>query len=226
MWPDRRFFHAFLVSLITHGAVIAAFSFPILLPVLQKEKGVRVSYVKTPPQAFIAEKLKDPSLKRDARETPRTIGRKPLPLPGLDKDTFFQKSTDKMRDRAAVLKPEVSEPEMPSFKKKVTLPPLDLGKFNDPTYSRYYQVVREKIRHAAYQNYTRTETGQVYLTFVLAKDGSLQAVKLVEERSTPDVYLREVALRSIREAAAFPVFPAALDYPELTFNIVISFEVE
>jgi len=32
-------------------------------------------------------------------------------------------------------------------------------------------------------------------------------------------------LRSIKDANPFPPFPKDLNYPELTFNVVISFEV-
>ena len=38
-------------------------------------------------------------------------------------------------------------------------------------------------------------------------------------------YLRDIALRSIK-ASSFPNFPKELDYLQLTFNVVISFEIE
>jgi len=73
-----------------------------------------------------------------------------------------------------------------------------------------------KIRRCAYQNYSRTETGEIYLSFVIGQDGSLRDLRLVEEKSTPNYYLRDIALRSIRAASPFPAFPKELDYPQLS----------
>ena len=106
------------------------------------------------------------------------------------------------------------------------MPPVDLDKINNPSYVSYYQIVREKIRRAAYQNYTHTDTGEVYVTFVISNDGYLKASRLVEEKTTAAAYLHDIALKSVKEASPFPNFPKELDYPELSFNVVISFEIE
>jgi TonB family protein len=66
----------------------------------------------------------------------------------------------------------------------------------------------------------------VYLSFIISTEGYLREVRLVEEKSSFSPYLREIALRSIKEASPFPDFPKELDYPQLTFNVVISFEIE
>jgi len=87
-------------------------------------------------------------------------------------------------------------------------------------------MVREKIRRAAYQNYSRIDTGEVFLSFIISNDGYVRDTNLVEEKSSTNFYLREIALRSIKEASPFPNFPKELDYPQLSFNVVISFEVE
>jgi TonB family protein len=90
----------------------------------------------------------------------------------------------------------------------------------------YYQLVREKIKRAAYQNYTGTEIGEVTISFVVSKDGSLKDLRLIADKSSPSEYLTEIALRSIREASPFPGFPQELDYPQLSFNLAITFEIE
>ena len=124
------------------------------------------------------------------------------------------------------VKPTVPKPDVTSIKKKISLPPVDLNKIDNPTYLSYYQIVREKIRRSAYQSYTKTETGEVYLTFLIAKNGSLMDVRLNAERSSQSAYLRDVAARSVRVASPFPFFPKELDYPQLSFNVIISFEIE
>ena len=64
------------------------------------------------------------------------------------------------------------------------------------------------------------------VSFVILKNGQLQELRLVEEKSVLSPYLRETALRSIRDASGFPAFPKELDYPQLSFNLAITFEVE
>jgi len=66
----------------------------------------------------------------------------------------------------------------------------------------------------------------VYLSFVISRDGSLEEARMVQERSSPNTYLQDTALKSIKEASPFPAFPKELEYPRLSFNVVISFEVE
>ena len=125
-------------------------------------------------------------------------------------------------------KPSLAKPDLISIKKKISLPAVDMdkSKINNPSYISYYQLVREKIRRSAYQNYTRTETGEAYLSFVVAREGGLEDVHVIDERSSQNSYLQATALKSIRESAPFPAFPKDLDYPRLSFNVVISFEVE
>ena len=126
----------------------------------------------------------------------------------------------------AMVKPVTQKPDSFAVKKTVVLPAMDLGKMSNPTYISYYQFVREKIRRTAYQHYMKTDTGEVFLSFVIVRGGELQEVRIIEERSSSSTYLRELALRSIRGAAPFIEFPKELDYPQLSFNVIISFEVE
>ncbi|MDD5724871.1 MAG: hypothetical protein PHX28_01815, partial [Candidatus Omnitrophica bacterium] len=61
---------------------------------------------------------------------------------------------------------------------------------------------------------------------VVSSDGSLKDARLVEDKTTVNGYLQNVALRSVSEASPFPRFPKELDYSQLSFNIIISFEIE
>ena len=136
-----------------------------------------------------------------------------------------------LKDSSHFFKPVEMEPKKPLTiqqflaQKKISVPPVKSEKMKNPVYNNYYQVVREKIRHRAYNNYSRYETGEVYLTFVVASDGNLQEAKLVQEKSRAAAYLQDIALKSIRDASPFPAFPSNLQLPELSFNVVISFEV-
>lgn len=113
-------------------------------------------------------------------------------------------------------------------KKTVSVPPLQSEKINNPSYANYYSLVRGRIKQRAYFNYSTQSdyyAGEVYLTFILTSDGQLKDLQILEERTMAGQYLRTIGLKSIKEAVPYPPFPKELRYPELTFNVVISFQV-
>lgn len=110
-------------------------------------------------------------------------------------------------------------------KKTVTVPVLQSEKINNPSYANYYSLVRARIKQRAYFNYSDNYTGEVYLTFILTSDGVLKELQILENRTTGGQFLRTIGLKSVKEASPFPPFPKELRYPELTFNVVISFQV-
>ena len=112
--------------------------------------------------------------------------------------------------------------------RKVVVPFLKPEKIANPKYLSYNHRIREQIKQRAY-NYigsSNFENGQVYLSFIIDAYGQLQQLQIVEDKTDANEYLRKAGMRSVREAAPFPPFPNDLRYPELTFNIVISFEVK
>ena len=108
--------------------------------------------------------------------------------------------------------------------KEVSIPMLQSEKINTPSYITYYQIVRDRIRDRAYGNYTKLSVGEVFVTFVIKSDGTLSGLQVLEAKSSANEFLRDVGLRSVQEAAPFPPFPKDLAYPELTFNVSISFQ--
>lgn len=104
----------------------------------------------------------------------------------------------------------------------------------NPLYLKYYEATRGKIRRYAYYNvaehlvpnYSRAYSGEVCLYFTIVSDGSLKELRVIDEKSTQDNHIKEIAMRSIKDAAPFPVIPKELGYPELSFIIIISFELE
>lgn len=229
MFSDKVFQIAFLISLITHGVIL--FQNPNLNLNLfhtnKKEQALEVSYIKSPPQPKEYQKApaakKEPLLKLSSKIT---IAKTTPPPPFTEKENIFLKNKEIISPNPVFNKPAFIKPDIIAIKKKITLPPIDADKINSPFYISYYQIVREKIRRAAYQNYSRVEVGEAYLCFIVSSDGSLKEMRLVEEKSSPNPYLRDVALRSIKEASPFPSFPKELSYPQLSFNVIISFEVE
>ena len=228
MFSDKTFTITLVLSAITHGIIL--FQNPNLnlniFPKDKKEPVLEVSYVKSPQETKEYPKTTLPKKEPFLRLSSKITANKTNPPPFIDRESIFRKSKEIISHKYAFTKPTFAKPDIIAVKKKITLPPIDLDKIDNPSYISYYQIVREKIRRAAYQNYTRAEVGEVYLSFLIFSDGSLKAVQLIEEKSSPSTYLKEISLRSIKEASPFPNFPKELDYPHLSFNVVISFEIE
>lgn len=222
---NQVFRMALIISVVVHAAIFMQNpNFPFS-PAAIKNKQMEVSYLKN------EAKKETLSEQRIAKVEPL----KPIQKITLDKIAppqfnngpgSINKNKEMMKHDPVFIKPNFVKPEISAMKKKITMPVIENEKINNPTYMNYYQLVREKIRHCAYQNYGRSETGDVYLSFVISSSGELRDARLIEEKSSPSIYLTEIALRSIENAAPFPEFPKELDYPQLSFNVIISFEIE
>lgn len=228
MDPDKFFRTAIIISALAHVTFIA-----VHLPSLnflrfnKSKQEIKVTYIKNP-------QLQDLQVKKSTSRAPLltripakvTADSKSMLAPLKKSENFLKKSAGFAAREPNIVKPFTLKPDIIPIKKKISLPPVEMTKISNPSYISYYQLVRERIRRSAYQNYSRTETGEIFLSFVIAQDGSLRDVRLIEEKSTPSYYLRDIAARSIRAAAPFPPFPKELDYPQLSFNVIISFEIE
>lgn len=229
MNTENIFQRTLITSLILHSVIFL--SIPQLNPFMRNKRmtKIQIVYLKNPPQPLKPRPLtKQARLKIDNQVNLNSRISKfdrIIPGPAADKNGIPGKKTLTINDMNFI-KPAANKPDISALKKKISLAPVEMNKINNPSYVSYYNLVREKIRRAAYQNYSHAETGEVYLAFVVSKIGALNTVKLIEERSSGNIYLREVALRSIREAAPFPPFSKDLDYPQLSFNVIISFTIE
>ncbi len=220
---DKVFQITLLISFLAHSAVLFASSGLPFHSLPRREAPVEITYVRNK-----APEYKKASLpaKEDILKMTSRLAVKNMPPPFISKEEIMQNSASMLSRKTDFVKPTVPKPDVTAVKKKINLPPVDLNKIDNPSYLSYYQIVREKIRRSAYQSYIKTETGEVYLTFLIARNGSLMDVRLNAERSSRSAYLKEVAARSVRTASPFPLFPKELDYPQLSFNVIISFEIE
>ncbi|MFA5286897.1 MAG: TonB family protein [Candidatus Omnitrophota bacterium] len=207
---------ALLISLTAHAAIIFnSRVLPFIKPP-EAEHKTKVSYIKiknSPKEAIEPKDKENRLLKR-------------IPPPYIEMESLGKENNAAKPRDVQSPKPELIKQSMNVAKRKIVLPPVDMAKIDNPSYISYYQIVREKIRRSAYQNYTRSETGEVYVAFIISGDGDLKNARLVEERSSGNSYLKSIALASVKSASPFPRFPKELDYPELSFNVVISFEIE
>ncbi len=227
MHSNRILTTTLVISVLTHGAFFLKYSIfnPFAPP--QKDKKIEVNYIKEPLNAALLPKQnplpkQEPFLKLDAK----VITGSRVPPPYIEKENFFKDVKDLSAKSTEFSKPTFSSPDLLVLKKKITLPSIEMAKIDNPSYISYYQTVREKIRRCAYQNYNRNEIGEVYISFIISNDGYIKSVRLINEKTTGNDYLKDTALRSVKDASPFHNFPKELDYPQLSFNIIISFEIE
>ena len=229
MTSDKFFNSAIILSALAHISFIA-----VQLPNIdfikktRQKKDINVVYLKNVPAPQYPQFPKNPAARLPlARIPPKVTAADTSLLAPLQRN---QNSLKKMNEFAAkdpaIVKPFTLKPDIIPVKKKITLPPVEMSKITNPSYINYYQLVREKIRRSAYQGYSRTETGEIFLSFLISQDGTLKDIKLIEDKSTPSYYLRDIAMRSVKSAGPFPVFPKELNYQQLSFNVIISFEIE
>lgn len=197
-----------------------------IFSVNKKEQNPEIRYIKNPVE--VKESVKPPLTKKEPfLKIPSKITlEKRIPPPFVDKESIFKGNRAALTRSPDFDKPTFIKPDILAIKKKITLPPIDMNKINNPSYISYYQIIREKIKRAAYQNYTGQEIGEVSASFIVSRDGTLRELQLAEEKSSSSDYLRGTALRSIRDASPFPNFPEELNFPQLSFNLVITFEIE
>lgn len=111
--------------------------------------------------------------------------------------------------------------------REIYVPSVIVEKMGGPKYFNYKEHIRRKIKEKAYGHIEdqRLNSGEVYLTFVLSANGSLRQIRIVEDKTQANEYLRGIGLKSVQEANPFPPFPKDLNYSELTFSVPISFRV-
>jgi len=231
-----RFTFAF--SIISHGLLLL--QSPNLNPFTPapKEQMIKVRYLKkeelqskllpkslAKPGSARTPSKSDPFLRLDSKIVAGAAGNR-VPPPYIERENVFKGSKVLANNSPELAKPTFSSPDIMAIKKKITLPEIQMARIDNPSYISYYQIVREKIRRSAYQNYTHNEVGEVYISFVISNEGYVKDVHLIEAKTSANDYLKGIASRSVKDASPFPNFPKELDYPQLSFNIIISFEIE
>lgn len=237
MFLKRPLFTAITLSVFAHGIIL--FQVPALrfIPRQPKPLEVEIKYVesKKSENNVSAPKNSKPAL-RAIREPlmrlPSVVTAAPVktaPSPFTDRQELPGKDRAANRQGGRIFtKPVLFKPDIGVSRKKITLAPPreNLNKINSPSYIGYFQLAREKVKRILYQRYTYTQEGEVYVSFIVGNDGIIKNVRINEEMSSKSPYLREIAIASVKEASPFPIFPKELEYPELSFNVVVSFEVE
>ncbi|HSV43001.1 MAG TPA: hypothetical protein VLJ10_00460 [Candidatus Bathyarchaeia archaeon] len=225
MLENRIFKYALITSFLVHTFIFLVF----WMTEIEYQRTLKPMLAEVVYQAQVKPPLPDEEVQKHIKGL-QSQNKIPLPKILTPKEPSSAGKVDKPERNPVKLDlPEKSTSRLKDIgqKRQIKIPMLDSDKMMGPRYMTYHEQVRSKIRNRAYfyVDDPRFAAGEVYLTFVLGSDGSLRDVKLVQEKTRANSYLGSVGLRSIKESSPFPPFPGDLNYPELTFNVVISFEV-
>ncbi len=226
---NRIFYYALVVSLVIHIIVINFLSFSkVIVREPKRMKQLEVTYNKVKPKQVTAKQKPEKSIKslKEQKKTKKVdiLSKDNKHLPSFSQNI---KDMTKLSGKLKLDKKRAPLIKTMDMNRQISVPMFKAEKISNPKYLSYNQSIRQKIKRRAYSfvNHPDFEEGEIYLTFALVANGTLRQVKIIESKTKANEYLRNVGLRSIRESAPFEAFPKDLSYPELTFNIVISFEV-
>ncbi|MBF0478741.1 MAG: hypothetical protein HQL26_04600 [Candidatus Omnitrophica bacterium] len=225
---NRIFTFCLISSLVIHIVLILGLSWHIHLLSVHQKQAVEVTYnvSRNKSKAIIEKQLE--MAKKNFKPDPK----KDLDILSKDSSKLaFDKTSFKSIEKTPTdfkLDHDFSHVTRHMTKEKVSIPLLDSQEISNPKYQNYNQVIRQRIKEHAYYyvDHPDFRSGEVYLTFVINGRGELAAVRVIESRTRANDYLKTIAMQSVKDSAPFPAFPTDLKYPELTFNVVISFEVD
>jgi len=226
---NKAFYLALGVSFVLHIIAIGVLSSAKVKNLRKPLKNIEVTYQSVKQKKFVAQnsKFKESKMIKQ-KHMPKHI--KLLDKKNQDNSMFTKKIRDmsKLSRKIRLDKKQTPRLNTLDMNRKITVPLLKSEKITNPRYLSYNQTIRQRIRQQAYSHVDDPDfdSGEVYLTFALSSSGSLKQIKVIEEKTHASAYLKNVGLRSIKESNPFPPFPKELNYPELTFNVVISFEVQ
>ncbi len=239
MLKDRIFIISLIISLLIHLFLLNSEGFfqfteqridatPSILSIAYykiRQEIEKIEEIKIETREFKTE-LETKKIEPKKEPEPCKIGEK---LRKPDQEKLIVKKEDFQKEEPIKDKIGKNDIKIDVQERPIQLTSLDLDKLEAsprrPAFIDYYKAIREEIKRTA-----RTirpdffNPGQVSLTFKLTCNGNLVRTKIIDEISSRDKLLREIALKSISRASPFPPFPEELDRIEIDFTITISFQ--
>ncbi len=224
---NKLFYFSLLLSALIHAGVVFSLNARKSKPPPKQAKRLEVTYqkiqtVKAKRQDLPAKNLKfikEPELPKNVKVLTKKTDS--LPIAGGALKSISKKPQPIKLGRK--IPPKIKTLDL---NRKISMTMVKSEKITNPQYLSYNQSMRQKIRQRAYNyiDHPDFQIGEVYLTFLLTSNGRVKDVRVLEEKTHSNEYLRKVAVRSVKESSPFPPFPKGFDYPEFTFNLLISFK--
>ena len=216
MSSNKSFQVAILVSVAIHSVFFLGIPRLPFLPSRHSPENLKITYYKIEERKERTEEKKESIIEK---------------LPQVKKEEIL-KPAKAVTKKAKKVTPEAKRvtiaKELKEERKFETVIQEEKDDAKKATYISYYRAVREKIRQYADRKYPRNRNlreGEVFLSFVVASSGELLQIRIVDKKSVNSALLRNIAINSIRDASPFPPFPRGMSQYQITFNVIISFEV-
>ena len=215
MRENKNFQIAVAVSILAHSMIFLGLPVVPFLPSRRSLETLKITYYK----------IKEmPEKKEITRKRPKSMVKK---LPKVTKEEILEPPVKNVRKTKSKTR-RVTAIEEVKEKKFEAVIKEEQDDAKKATYISYYRAVREKIRKRADRNYPRNRSlgeGEVFLSFVVTSSGELLQIRVIDKASVDDALLRNIAIDSIRDASPFPPFPKGMGQYQITFNVIISFEL-
>lgn len=218
---DRIFKYALIFSLIFHATLIIEWPFlGRLFPRQDKYKSIEITYLK------IREPQPQPPKSESFPKTYEALPKlqQPTKMVSSEKPKGAQSAAPSQEKSKISSETKKSEVSQPLIQREEGLTSIDL-KGQQTVPPSYAQAVRNKIKERLNSAKPDLE-GNVFVRFVIASDGELRELNIIDEKSTRNGLLRELVFESIKDAAPFPGFPREFASPEVTFTCQILFQVK
>jgi TonB family protein len=217
MNENRSFHVALLFSILVHSVFFTGVPRMPFLPSRKATEQLKITYYKI---------KKEPKKEAVSKKSPPILEK----LPEIKKEEILKKpkAPAKAKVQTGPSSRRVIAIKKQKEKRFETVVKEEQDEVKRATYISYYRAVREKIRQHADRNYPKRrslEEGEVHLFFVVSSSGELLQVAVLDKKSVPDSLLRSIAINSVKDASPFPIFPKGMRQYQLTFNVVISFEL-
>jgi outer membrane biosynthesis protein TonB len=242
MYENKSFQLAILVSVLLHFTVFLSAPYVGVMPKKQLFEPIKVAYLKVkekePPKKLVVKKAKSSHYQVFPPVAPEALPEvrkediaNPLPIfEPLRQTAPKQEQVKKEEPTVETIGPGLSGRAVigGNGDKFETVVNNEKDSGRKATYISYYRSVREKIRYYADKNYIKegsASQGEIFLSFVVTSGGDLLHIMIIDAKSAEDLLLRNLAINSIRDASPFPAFPQGMTQHQITFNVVISFEL-
>jgi len=224
---DTVFYNALIVSLVLHVIVLVKFAYSNAHSLRNPLTKIEVTY------RVIEQTLKDAGSTR--REEKSVLEKKLTENEKifLKKDPFpahLVKDLSQFSERTKESAKQPARAASFDVKEKISIPEFKSDKIDGSKYLDYRRKIRELIRERVWayfhNSYPELESGKVYVSFILSREGTLKQAQIVEDKTTANQILREVALRSVKDQSSYPPLPQDLNFPEVSIGVIISFELK
>ncbi|OIO38653.1 MAG: hypothetical protein AUJ72_02155 [Candidatus Omnitrophica bacterium CG1_02_46_14] len=164
-----------------------------------------------------------------SKEAPQTIPSIKYP-PVIKKEAKIQKIHGEkyVVPQASESRPVEMKPERMVVSESIQV--KNAGEFlSDPqkgkAFLNYFGLVKQRVHRMVEQKYKteRMSHGDVSLVFILKADGTVVNVYPIEKNSSADEWVKDFAVRCVRDCSPFPRFPKELGMQRISFNLSILF---